>query len=193
MLRAYPRFLSHAAVGVAPAGGGSDDDAQLARVLADYLGLYTREALPRWRELFLPEFVAAATDDDGAVTTWNLEAFLARQASVFATGKPIRETMANTHVERTGPLAGVRSDFTWTDGEVVRHGRLMLQLVRAGGTWKILALSFTGLTAPVPGRALTRRRATPSPAAWRIASARPSPASRECATGAHRRWSASPR
>lgn len=143
MLRAYPRFLSHAAVGVAPPGGGSGDDPQLSRVLADYLGLYTREALPRWRELFLPEFVAAATNDDGTVTTWNLEAFLARQTSVFATGKPIRETMENTHVERTGTLASVRSGFTWTDGDVVRHGRLMLQLIRAGGTWKIQALSFS--------------------------------------------------
>lgn len=143
MLRAYPRLPSHAAVGVAPAGGGSGDDAALSRLLVDYLGLYTREGLPRWRELFLPELVATAANDDGSVTVWNLDSFLARQTAAFATGKPIRETMENTHVERTGPLAGVRSDFTWTDGEIVRHGRLMLQLVRAGGTWKIQALSFT--------------------------------------------------
>jgi hypothetical protein len=127
---------------IAPSGGGSADDNDLSRLLADYLGRYTREGLPRWRELFLPEFVAMASNDDGSVTAWNLDSFMARQNAAFATGKPIRETMHNTHIERTGPLAGVRSDFTWTDGEVVRHGRLMLQLVRTGGTWKILALTF---------------------------------------------------
>ena len=131
------------AIGAAPPGGGAGDEAQLSRLLADYLALYTRDGLPRWRELFLPECVAAATNDDGTVTTWNLDGFLARQQSVFASGKPIRETMENTHVERTGTLASVRSDFTWTDGDIVRHGRLMLQLVRAGSTWKILALSFS--------------------------------------------------
>jgi hypothetical protein len=143
MLRAHTWLAPWIAIGAAPTGGGNGDDADLSRLLADYLGLYSREGLPRWRELFLPELVAAATDDDGTVTTWNLDAFMARQSAAFASGKPIRETMENTHVERTGPLAAVRSDFTWTDGEVVRRGRLMLQIVRAGSTWKILALSFT--------------------------------------------------
>ena len=83
-----PRACKSIAVGAAPPGGGKGDDADLSRLLADYLGLYARESLARWRELFLPELVAAATDDDGTVTTWNLDAFMARQTAAFANGKP---------------------------------------------------------------------------------------------------------
>jgi hypothetical protein len=136
------RFASLLRPGVVPAVAGGGHDPELSSVLADYIGLYTREGLPRWRELFLPAFVATAANEDGSLTTWDLDAFYQRQASAFASGRPIRETLENTHVERTGPLAAVRSDFVWTDGEVVRRGRLMLQLIRERGRFRIQALTF---------------------------------------------------
>ena len=40
----------------------------LAALLDDYIGRYARETLARWRELFLPEFVASSTNRDGSVT-----------------------------------------------------------------------------------------------------------------------------
>ena len=35
-------------------------DAAVQALLGDYIGLYARDTLPRWKELFLPGFVAAA-------------------------------------------------------------------------------------------------------------------------------------
>jgi hypothetical protein len=118
-------------------------DAGLAQLVADYLQLYTAADLPRWRELFLPSFVAAAMNDDGSVTSWNLDTFYARQQSAFATGKPIRETLGSTQVEHSGPLASVRSDFVWTDGTIVKRGRLMLLMLREHGRFRIQALTFS--------------------------------------------------
>src|SRR5688572_15543181 len=86
-------------------------------LLDDFIGLYARDTLARWRTLFLPGFVAAATSDDGSVTTWNLEQFYERQEKLFASGKPISEVLQNTETRHDGALAFVRSDFVWTDGE----------------------------------------------------------------------------
>jgi hypothetical protein len=117
----------------------------LDETVADFLGLYTREGLARWRELFLPGFVAAATQADGSVATWTLEEFYERQRALFATGKPVSETMMNTHTERTGDIACVRSDYVWTDGEARRPGRLIMLLVAERGRFRIQSLAFSYL------------------------------------------------
>ena len=119
------------------------NDQDLTALLDDYIGLYTRDALPRWRELFLPGFVATAPDGEGGVTSWTLDEFYERQRASFATGKPIAETLENTRVERTGSLACVRSDFTWTDGSVSRRGRLMLLAVGDRGRFRVQSLAFS--------------------------------------------------
>jgi len=125
------------------AGAASADDADVTALLDDYIGLYARDTLPRWRELFLPGFVATAPNDDGTVTTWGRDEFYERQRAAFATGKPIGEFLENTRVERTGKLACVRSDFVWTDGAVARRGRLMLLLVDERGRLRVQALTFS--------------------------------------------------
>jgi SnoaL-like protein len=112
-------------------------------LLGDYIGLYARDTLPRWRELFLPDFIATAPNDDGTVTTWGLDAFYERQRASFATGLPIVEMLENTHIGCTGKLACVRSDFVWSNGAVARRGRLMLLLVAAGDRFKVQALTFS--------------------------------------------------
>lgn len=119
------------------------NDSQISAFLADYIGLYTRDALPRWRELFLPGATATSLNTDGSVTTWGLDAFMERQRNSFASGKPIRETLENTNAQRTGNLVSVRSDFVWTDGEVSRRGRLMLLLIVQGDQPLIQALTFS--------------------------------------------------
>ena len=115
----------------------------VSALLEDFIGLYSRDALARWRTLFLPGFVATATDDDGSLTTWNLDEFYERQRKLFATGKPIREVLQNTETRRDGDLAFVRSDFVWTDGDVRRPGRLMMLIVAERGELRIQALTFS--------------------------------------------------
>ena len=112
-------------------------------LLEQFIGLYGRDTLDRWRTLFLPGFVAAATNEDGSVTTWNLDQFYERQQALFASGKPIREVLQNTETKLDGRLAFVRSDFVWTDGEVKRPGRLMMLIAAEHGELKIQALSFS--------------------------------------------------
>jgi hypothetical protein len=115
----------------------------VAALLEDFIGLYARDTLPRWRGLFLSGFVATATGEDGSVTTWNLDEFYERQRSLFASGKPISERLLNTETRHDGDLALVRSDFVWTDGEARRRGRLMMLLVAERGELKIHALTFS--------------------------------------------------
>jgi hypothetical protein len=118
-------------------------DPQLAAFLDDYIGLYAQLTLGRWSELFLPGATATSANADGTLTTWSRDGFFERQRATFATGKPIREVLEDTHTERTGRLASVRSDFVWTDGTVSRRGRLMLLLVEEGGRLLIQALTFS--------------------------------------------------
>ena len=112
-------------------------------VIDAFLRLYTKDNLARWRELFLPSFIAVATNPDGTLTSYTLEEFYARQRSLFASGKPVSEIMTNTETRISGPLASVRSDYVWTDGSVHRPGRLMMLLVEERGRFRIQALAFS--------------------------------------------------
>ena len=118
-------------------------DRDITRLLEDYIGLYTRESLERWRDLLLPGFIATSTNDDGSLTTRNRDEFYERQRALFATGKPVREVLENTQVMRNGNLACVSSDFVWSDGETERRGRLMLLLMLHHGVLGIQALTFS--------------------------------------------------
>jgi hypothetical protein len=113
----------------------------VSALLGDYIGLYTRDTLERWRALFLPGFVATSTNDDGSVTTRTLDEFIERQRALFATGD-VSEVLENTRGLRSGKLAFVASDFVWTDGTTARPGRLMMLLVAEHGGLKIQALTF---------------------------------------------------
>lgn len=119
------------------------NDPDVSALLADYIGLYARDTLPRWRELFLPGFIATSANEDGSTVTRTLAEFYERQQGLFATGKPVREVLANTVVQRRGSLASVSADFVWTDGEVSRDGRLMLLLIAEHGRLKVQALTFS--------------------------------------------------
>jgi len=118
-------------------------DPEVAALLDDYIGLYARDTLDRWRALFLPAFAAVSTNDDGSITTRTLDEFLERQPSLFATGKPVSEVLEDVRSERRGPLAWVGADFVWTDGEITRRGRLMLLLISERGRLRIHSLTFT--------------------------------------------------
>ena len=114
-------------------------------VVEAFLGLYTKDKLPQWKELFLPGFVASATNADGTVTSYDLDEFYERQRGLFASGKPVSETMMNTEKTRSGRLATVRSDYVWTDGTAKKPGRLVMLLVEERGRFRIQALAFSYL------------------------------------------------
>jgi hypothetical protein len=121
----------------------SSDDAAVRRVLDDYIGLYRKDTLERWKTLFVSGFTATYTNDDGSVTTRTLDDFYERQRSGFERGA-MNETIQNPRVTRAGKLAHVFTDFVFTSGGAApRHGQLMLLLIEEKGQFKIAALTFT--------------------------------------------------
>jgi hypothetical protein len=124
-----------------PAAPPASDEA-LRRVVADYVGLYRRETLERWRELFLPRFTAAHVGDDGSVRQRTLEEFYQSQKRYFDTGKAIREELENIRVSREGALASVWADFVLSENGEKSRGRLLLLLIEERGAFKIHSLMF---------------------------------------------------
>lgn len=118
-------------------------DREVDSLLQDYIALYAKDTLPRWRALFLPAFIASARNEDGSVTTWTLDEFYDRQRRSFASGKPVREALRDVAVERNGSLARVGAEFVWTDGEVERVGRLMMLLIAEHARLRVHSLTFS--------------------------------------------------
>ena len=117
-------------------------EAALRRVVADYVGLYRRDSLAQWRELFLPGFTAAHRNEDGTVRQRTLDEFYAAQKRYFETGKAIREELENVRVAQEGALASVWADFILTEEGEESRGRLVLLLIEDRGAFKIQSLMF---------------------------------------------------
>ena len=119
------------------------DDAAVRRVVDDYVGLYRKETLPRWKALFVSGFTATYTNEDGSVTTRTLDDFYERQRAGFERGE-MSETLHNVRVQRSGKLAQAFADFRFSSGgSAPRPGQLMLLLIEERGQFKIAALAFT--------------------------------------------------
>jgi hypothetical protein len=125
----------------APSADPADD--ALRRVVDDYVGLYRRETLPRWRELFLSSFSVASTNPDGSTRLRGLDEFYAAQEGYLASGREIREVLENTRFERRGRLASVWADFVLSDAGEQSRGRLVLLLIQDRGAWRIHSLMFS--------------------------------------------------
>jgi hypothetical protein len=117
-------------------------DADVQRLVDDYIALYRKDTLERWKTLFLPGFTASYTNNDGTVTTRNLDAFYESQRIGFAAGD-MSETLENVRSQRVGRLAQVSADFRFTSRGSTRPGRLMLLMIEEKGQLKIAALAFT--------------------------------------------------
>jgi SnoaL-like protein len=126
-----------------PGAAAAGTDPEVGALLRDYIGLYGRDTLDAWRGLFHPAFVAAYTNDDGTTTSRNLDEFVARQKNYFATGRTIREDLADVQVDRQGRLASVRAAFTLHDGPTEKKGRLMMLLIHDKDRFVIQSLVFT--------------------------------------------------
>jgi hypothetical protein len=134
-------------VPAAPAGAGSEGAparAGIDKVLADYIGLYAAETLPRWKTLFHPALSVAFPGDDGGIVVRDLEGFYERQRNYFATGRRISERLENVRVGEGRRIARVTADFVFVDEGAERRGRLGLHLVQgADDAWKIVAIVFS--------------------------------------------------
>ena len=117
-------------------------EANLKRIVADYVGLYRRDSLPQWRALFLPSFTVASTNADGSVRLRNLDEFYAAQERYLASGRAIEEKLENVAIERKGRLASVWADFVLTDQGETSRGKLCLSLIEEKGIWRIHSLVF---------------------------------------------------
>lgn len=135
--------LSLALAAPATAQDAGELDRSLDQLVTDYIGLYTKETLPRWRTLFLPTFSVASTTAEGGVSTRGLEQFYAAQERGFATSRSMGERLENVRVERRGRMASVWADFVfWQDGETSR-GRLVLLAIHQREGWRFHSLMFS--------------------------------------------------
>lgn len=141
-MRAAPVLLAAALATPSPAPPLPGEE-ELRRVVADYVGLYRRETLERWRELFLPGFTAAHTLPDGSVKVRTLDAFYASQQRYLASGRAIKEELEDVRIERHGKLASVSARFVLTDEAETSRGRLVLVLMAESGRWRIQSLAFS--------------------------------------------------
>jgi hypothetical protein len=120
-----------------------DVDTKLERLVTDYTRLYTRDSLPRWRELFLPSFTSASTTEDGGISVRRLDEFYAAQERGFSATKKMGERLENVRIERRGRMATVWADFIfWYDDEQ-RRGRLVLGAILERNEWKFQSLMFS--------------------------------------------------
>lgn len=125
------------------ASAAQPDLAPVKRVVDDYVGLYRKDSLERWRELFLPSFTSISTNADGTVTARSLEEFYQAQRRGFAETKEMGETLENVRIERTGRLATAWADFVFHADGTVRRGRLVLTLIEERGVFRIAGLMFS--------------------------------------------------
>jgi hypothetical protein len=117
--------------------------AAVERVVADYVGLYARTTLDRWKTLFHESVVVAYPGDDGGIRARGLEEFFKAQKGYFETGRGISERLENVRVDEGRRMARVSADFVFVDEGEERRGRLGLHVVEEAGTWRIVAIVFS--------------------------------------------------
>ena len=130
---------------VPPAEQKAPDDARAAveRVVADYVGLYTRPTLDQWKTLFHDSLVVAYPTKEGGIRTRGLEDFFKLQKDRFETGRKMSERLENVRIDQGRRMARVSADFVFVDQGKENRGRLGLHLVESRDGWKITAVVFS--------------------------------------------------
>jgi hypothetical protein len=124
---------------------GGDPDPRLRRLVADYTGLWRRETLAQWEQLFLPGFTVASTNADGSITVRSREEFFAAQRRYHERVPELREDLENVRIERQGRLASVWADYVVMEGPggPQRRGRLVLLAIEDRGEYRFHSLMFS--------------------------------------------------
>ncbi|MDQ3996022.1 MAG: DUF4440 domain-containing protein [Gemmatimonadota bacterium] len=122
-----------------------DPDPRIQRLVSDYTGLWRRETLPQWEQLFLPGFTVASTNADGSITVRSREDFLAAQRRYHERVSGLREDLENVRLDRRGRLASVWADYVVTEGPggATRRGRLVLLAIEDRGEYRFHSLMFS--------------------------------------------------
>ena len=128
---------------VAEAQAAQDLDQSLRRLVADYIDLYTRETLAKWRALFLPTFTAASVRADSGVSVRTLDEFYSSQERAFASATRMGERLENVQIDRRGRMASVWADFVYWHDDPGRKGRLVLTAIFQRDGWKFHSLMFS--------------------------------------------------
>jgi hypothetical protein len=115
----------------------------LDQVLKDYIGLYQKDTLDRWKTLFHPSLTVFFPGEDGAINMRNLEEFYERQKNYFAKRKSISERLENVQILEGNRIARVTADFIFIDEGVENPGKLGLHLVEGKDGWKIVTILFS--------------------------------------------------
>ena len=119
-----------------------DSRAALEKAVADYVGLYTRSTLDRWRSLFHPAVIVAYPREDGGIKTRGLDEFFKAQKDYFETGRAVSERLEHVRIEAGFRIARVSADFVFVDEGDESRGRLGLHLVEGADGWKITSVVF---------------------------------------------------
>jgi hypothetical protein len=135
--------LAAFAICLAPGAAAGSGQASLEKVVADYVGLYARPSLDRWKTLFHPSLVVAHPTEDGTIRARGLDEFFKAQKDYFDTGRKISERLENVRIEEGRKIARVGADFVFVDEGQESRGRLGLHLVETKDGWKITAIVFS--------------------------------------------------
>jgi hypothetical protein len=121
----------------------SQSRAAIERIVAEYVGLYARPTLDRWRTLFHESLVVAHPTDNGGIRTRHLDEFFKAQKDYFETGRKVSERLENVRIDEGRRMALVGADFVFVDEGEESRGRLGLHLVETSDGWKITAIVFS--------------------------------------------------
>lgn len=135
--------LAAFAICLAPGTAAGSGQASPEKVVADYVGLYARTSLDRWKTLFHPSLVVAHPTEDGTIRARGLDEFFKAQEDYFDTGRKISERLENVRIEEGRKIARVSADFVFVDEGQESRGRLGLHLVETRDGWKITAIVFS--------------------------------------------------
>ena len=116
--------------------------AALDKTVADYVGLYARPTLDRWRLLFHPSLVVAYPEENGGIKARGLDEFFKAQKDYFETGRAISERLEHIRIDAGWKIARVSADFVFVDQGEESRGKLGLHLVEAADGWKITSVIF---------------------------------------------------
>lgn len=115
----------------------------LDAIVADYVGLYARPTLDRWKTLFHPSLVVAYPTEDGGIRSRGLEEFFKAQKDYFETGRSVGERLENIRIDEGWRIARVSADFVFVDEGKQSRGKVGLHLVETREGWKITAVIFS--------------------------------------------------
>ena len=116
---------------------------EIEKLLEDYIGLYKKESLDKWKELFDPSVIVAFPAEDDSINVRNLEEFLTRQRNFFAQRKSVSERLKNVQIFEGRRIGRIVADFVFIDEGNERRGKLGLHVVQSKNGWKIVALVFS--------------------------------------------------